>query len=83
LLLFLLFCSFVASLLTLYFQFSLFFFSVALLNFGTQLKILAAVKAAGGDKDSDEQLITLVRNIGYGLPSLLTYAIEGRLKGFL
>jgi len=46
------------------------------------LKILAAVKAAGGDKDSDEQLITLVRNIGYGLPNLLGFAIEAHLKGY-
>jgi hypothetical protein len=63
-------------------QVKLFRPSEAVVNFGTQMKILAAVKAAGGDNDSDDQLSTLVSNIGQSLPQLLSVAIECHLKGY-
>jgi len=44
----------------------------ALRNYSTQLKILAAVKAAGGTKDSDEQLVTLTRSLGAALQDAVT-----------
>jgi len=44
----------------------------ALRNYSTQLKILAAVKAAGGTKDSEEQLITLTRSLGASLQDAVT-----------
>jgi len=47
--------------------------SESLLSFSQQLKILATVKAAGGDKDSDEQLVTVSFLLFYKPYSQLKY----------
>jgi len=52
----------------------------ALRNFSTQLKILSAVKAAGGDKDSDDQLVSCARGLGFMLGDLLGTITETKLK---
>lgn len=52
----------------------------ALHTFSTQLKILSAVKAAGGDKDSDDQLVSVARSFGYAISDLLSNVAEASIK---
>ncbi len=54
--------------------------SEQLRNLATQLKILSAVKAAGGDKDSDEQLISLCKSLGAGMDNLLSTVALAKLS---
>ena len=52
----------------------------ALRNFSTQLKILSAIKAAGGQKDKGEQLTSISISFGYLLGDTLAAVTEAKLR---
>jgi hypothetical protein len=51
-------------------------------NYSSQLKILSAVKAAGGSKDTGgaDQLVSVTRSFGYMVADLLGYCSVAKLK---